>query len=213
MAVRMTLDHLVYGVPDLADAMDEFAGRLGCAPQPGGRHEGLGTHNAILPLAGEVYVELIARDPDAPDPNQPRPFGLDQLEGPRLITWAVRSRSIEADTEAARERGFDPGPVLAMSRRAPTGELLEWKLTLRAKPFGAGLLPFVIDWEGTPHPAASPPEGRNGLRLAEFSASHPDPQSIRDALAALGVELKVESGPEPSLSAKLEGPKGDLLLQ
>jgi len=205
----MTLDHLVYGVPDLGQALEKIAGRLGHTPQPGGRHEGLGTHNAILPLAGEMYVELIARDPDAPEPNRPRPFGLDQLEGPRLITWAVRSRSIEADTEAARKRGFDPGPVIAMSRRAPTGELLEWKLTLRAKPFGDGLLPFVIDWGTTPHPAASQTEE---VRLVEFSARHPEPQLIGDALGALGVELTVESAPEPGLSARIRGPEGDSLL-
>jgi hypothetical protein len=213
LTTRLTLDHLVYGVPDLAGAMDEFDRRLGLAPQLGGRHEGLGTHNAILPLEGEKYVELIAIDPDAPAPKQERPFGLDSLDGPRLITWAVRSRSIEADVENARERGFDPGAIIDMSRCSPAGERLEWKLTIRAKPFGDGLLPFVIDWGSTPHPAASDRGDQNDLRLTEFSATHPHPESIGDALAALGADLEVEVGPQPCLSALITGPEGDILLR
>ncbi len=213
MTARLPLDHLVYGVPDLADAMDDFRRRLGRAPRLGGRHEGLGTHNAILPLTEGMYVELIARDPDAPEPKQPRPFGLDTLDGARLITWAVRSQAIAADIESARERGFDPGPIIAMSRRAPSGELLEWQLTLRAKPFGAGLLPFVIDWGRTAHPAASGQTDGVAIGLSNFSARHPDPESVAPALAALGVDLDVALGPEPCLSARITGPAGDVLLQ
>jgi hypothetical protein len=213
LTTRLTLDHLVYGVPDLADAIDEFKRRLGRAPQLGGRHEGLGTHNAILPLAGERYVELIASDPDAPAPKQARPFGLDALDDPRLITWAVRSRSIETDIAHAREGGFDPGAIIDMSRRSPAGELLEWKLTIRAKPFGEGLLPFVIDWGRTPHPATSDQSDQKDLLLTKFSAAHPDPEPIRDALAALGVDLEVEVGPRPCLSALITGPEGDFLLR
>lgn len=209
---QLKLDHLVYGVPDLVASIDEFSRRLGRAPRPGGRHEGLGTHNAILPLAGETYVELIARDPDAPAPHQPRPFGLDTLDGPRLITWAVRSRSIEADVDEARKTGFDPGLILDMSRRSPAGELLEWKLTIAKKPFGDGLVPFVIDWGRTPHPALSDQNEGDEVVLANFSASHPDPESISNALAALGVELNVETSLRTGLSAHIKGPSGSLIL-
>ena len=213
MTTRLTLDHLVYGVPDLVESMHEFGRRLGRAPQPGGRHEGLGTHNAILPLTGETYIELIASDPDSPTPKQPRPFGLDTLDGPRLITWAVRSRSIETDVERARERGFDPGPIINMSRRSPTGELLEWKLTIQTKGFGDGIVPFVIDWGRTPHPAASDPNDADELALSDLSAVHPDADAIRDALAALGVDLRLEADPQPSLIAQVTGPNGNLVLQ
>ena len=214
MSNRLALDHLVYGVPDLTDSMNEFKQRLGRTPRLGGKHEGLGTHNAILPLAGERYVELIASDPDSPTPKQARPFGLDTLDSPRLITWAVRSRSIEVDVGHARASGFDPGPIIDMSRRSPEGELLEWKLTLQTTPFGNGLVPFVIDWGNTPHPAASAADkDEDGPVLAEFLATHPDPSPIAAALAALGIELRVESGPESCLSAKLVGHAGDFILR
>ena len=212
MTKRLETDHLVYAVPNLANALDEFERRLGFAPSFGGRHEGLGTHNAILPLEGEIYLELIASDPDRPAPKQPRPFGLDVLHGPRLVTWAVRSRAIEADVERARDHGFDAGIVLAMSREEPGGEMLHWKLTLRAAPFGGGLVPFLIDWGQGSHPSTR--AARNGVRcsLSNFTACHPDRAPIEEALDALQVELEVQVASQPALRARLTGPAGSLDL-
>lgn len=227
MTSQLTLDHLVYGVPDLRDAIDSFEKRLGVQPILGGRHEGLGTHNAILTLGSETYLEIIARDPDGPIPKQPRPFGLDALRVPRLVTWAVRSRSIDSDVERARESGFDPGIVFGMMRREPDGEVLEWKLSLRQKPFGDGIVPFVIDWGTSRHPTSKtafpnqsddrtdiPTKARPGppCRLTGFSATHSDPAPIRAALSALGVALDVEPGPVIGLNARLTGPAGHLEL-
>jgi hypothetical protein len=209
----LALDHLVVGVPDLAAAMDEFERRLGVAPHFGGRHDGLGTHNAILPLAGVRYLELIAADPATLGRfDRRRPFGLDSLSETRLVTWAVRSRSIEADVARVRDRGFDPGNVLDVSRREPDGRILHWKLTLRAEPFGDGLVPFVIDWSNTPHPAVPKDDTAVPCTLVRFSAVHPDPRPITEALDALGAELHVVTGPKPGLVAELRGPGGSFAL-
>ena len=221
MADRLALDHLVYGVPDLANAIDDLEKHLGLAPVFGGRHAGLGTHNAILPLMGKTYLELIARDPDGPMPNQPRPFGLDTLRSARLVTWAVRSRAIEADVQRARERGFEPGIVFPMTRKEPDGETLHWKLTLRQTPFGDGLVPFVIDWGNTRHPAAVAGNDSNDrvddkpalrCKLFAFYAYHPDPEPIQAALDALGVALDIRPGTKAWLNARLTGPAGFLEL-
>ena len=43
-----------------------------------------------------------------------------------------------------------------MSRRTSTGDLLAWRLAMaEPAPFG-GVLPFVIDWGSTVHPARNP---------------------------------------------------------
>jgi hypothetical protein len=209
---RLKLDHLVYAVPDLAASIESFEHRLGQAPRAGGRHVGLGTHNAILPLANECYVELIAIDPDADKPNHPRPFGLDSLDGPRLVTWAVRSRSIESDVERARTQGYDPGAVLSMSRRSPSGELLEWKLTLRADAIGDGIVPFVIDWGKTPHPASIAAGQLGELELEMFCGDHPHPDAILQALDALNVEFELGVLAERKLTARIKGPRGRMML-
>lgn len=205
----MIMDHLVYGVPDLDEAVEEFAARLGETPRVGGKHEGLGTHNAILPLADLVYVELIARDPGQEAPGRPRPFGLDDLDRPRLVTWAARTDKIKATVALARERGFDPGEVLGLQRADPSGATLSWQLTFRPEPVGDGLIPFAIDWGEAPHPAS---QGKAACRLEFFSLQHPDPKSIEHALGALEIGLEVENAAAPRLTAVVAGPGGRMTL-
>lgn len=215
MGDQLELDHLVYGVPNLAEAIVEFQNRLGVAPREGGRHEGMGTHNAILPLNDTKYVELIAKDPTASTPNQPRPFGLDALTTPRLITWATRTSDIEAAATRSRNAGYDPGIILPMSRREPGGEELRWKLSLPTSPeamIGDGLVPFIIDWGNTPHPAHAATDGEPQCELVSFTGRHQDPGPTVRALAALGAELEVASGAAPGLRAELRGPAGSLVL-
>jgi Glyoxalase-like domain len=206
----MNVDHIVLGVPDLQDGVENLAARLGVRPGPGGRHAGVGTHNALLGLGGDAYLELIAIDPEQPRPSAPAPFGLDGLDRPRLSGWAIRSDDIDGQARRARERGYDPGPVVDMSRQRPDGVRLSWRLT-REPPRPAGLLvPFLIDWGGAEHPSRTSP---SGVTLVELRGEHPDPGSNLRVLAALGVELPVDAGPEPALIARLATPRGEVILR
>lgn len=212
MSQPLQLDHLVYAVPDLAEAIEDLERRLGARAALGGRHEGVGTHNAILPLQDATYLELIALDPERGQPPLPPPFGLADLHEPRLVTWAVRSFEIEADVARAREAGYDPGLLVPASRNAPDGRLLEWKLTIRPDGMGGGTIPFLIDWEATPHPTATHDRDGALLRLCSLHATHPAPAEIRAALSLLGTELDVRGGAGPGLRAEIEGPGGAAIL-
>ncbi|MCG5217841.1 VOC family protein [Streptosporangium sp. KLBMP 9127] len=206
----MTLDHLVYATPDLGGTVADLEGRLGVRTAVGGRHVGLGTRNHLLGLGGQGYLEIIGPDPEQEAPESPRPFGIDSLTGAGLVTWAVACPDIDAATAAARARGYDPGDPQAMSRRTPEGVLLSWRLTF-ARPGGrdGGLVPFLIDWGATRHPADS---GLPQAELVSLSAAHPDPGSVRGDLAALGVDLDVAVGPRAGLTAVLRGRHGDVTL-
>lgn len=231
------IDHLVYGVPELGPAVDRLQALLGVAPAAGGRHEGRGTHNALLALGGDRYLEVIAPDPEQPEPPAPRPFGLNHLTAPRLITFAVHAVHAASGTEppgsrtpqpqppqpersgpAARlerwrrraaARGYDPGPVVSGGRRRPDGSLLSWHLCQHPElPFG-GVAPFLIDWGTAPSPAAAAPPG---CRLLEMEAIHPEPQAVRAALRALAVAVPVRPGPAPALRATVATPTGQAVL-
>jgi hypothetical protein len=198
------LDHLVYAAPDLTAAVADVARRTGVEPVPGGPHPGLGTRNFLLGLGGSAYLEIIGPDPDQADPDTPRPFGVDDLTAPALVGWAVATSDIDKSVARARAAGHDPGPVRDMSRRRPDGVLLRWRLTAPLP----GLVPFLIDWGDTPHPAADLPV----VPLASFEAVHPDPDGLRAELDALGVELTVREGSREALIARLRGPDGLVTL-
>ena len=205
----MTVDHIVYRVEDLRAGIDELAGRLGVRAAPGGKHVGRGTHNALLSLGGDAYLEIIALDPDQAQPATPVAFALDRIRLPRLVGWAKRVTDIELRAQQARERGYDPGPVQAMTRRRPDGVLLEWRLT-RHKPDATHLvLPFLIDWGGSPHPSQASPAG---VTLVHLRAEHPSPADVRRMLAALDVDLVVDKGAEAVLVATLDSPRGRVVL-
>ncbi len=203
------LDHLVYGVPDLEAGVEDLTRRTGIRATAGGRHQGRGTHNALLGLGPGSYLELIAPDPGQPTPPQPRRFGLDRLGQPRLVAWAIRVQDIEAEVRRARRGGYDPGPVERMSRDRPDGLRLEWRLTPEL-PELPSLVPFLIDWGSSPHPSQS---ASPGLHLRELRGQHPDPEPVRQRLLALGVHLPVDRGPAPALIATLETPQGPVQLR
>ena len=204
----MPIDHLVYAVPALAIAVADLDERLGVRARAGGRHVGLGTHNALVGLGAGMYLEIIAPDPDAPDPAGPRPFGLDENHSPQLTGWAVRCHDIDAVIAAWRAHGYDPGDAVPMQRESPDGRLLQWRLTRNAR---AGRPePFLIDWGDTDHPSRSAP---SGLTLEALEIRHPDPGATRALLEPLDVDVRVTAGPELRFVAYLRGPHGEHELQ
>lgn len=197
-------DHLVYVVADLDSAAREMEDRLGVPFTPGGSHPGLGTRNVLLRIGPRVYLELLG-----PDPEQPRPTGGLWLAAkgpirPALATWCVRAGDL--DGLATGSAGHLVGPVRSMSRATPGGDRIAWTLTMPlTPPARGGIVPFFIDWGETTHPCHDLPD--HGVRLVALRGSHPDPQSVRADLEALGVELAVARGPR-ALHAELETPAG-----
>lgn len=204
------VDHLVYAAPDLEQGRDEIERLLGVRPVVGGRHAAWGTRNALLSLGPETYLEVIAPDPGQRPPDRGVLFGADALETSRLVTWVLRSRSIDVTAAAASVAGIGLGPVAGGSRETPAGEVLSWKLTdPYAMPLG-GAIPFLIEWGETPHPAGALP---NGGTLVGLRIEHPDRGRTQAALAALGVELPVLQGDTYGLTATIRTPTGDVELK
>jgi hypothetical protein len=203
-----SLDHLVLATPDLAATVAEVTRLTGTRPVPGGVHPGLGTRNFLLGLGEGAYLEIIGPDPEQGAPEGPRPFGIDGLSEARLATWAIRVEDIDAAIAASRQAGYDPGEPRDMSRRTPGGEQLSWRLTLDAERGQTGLVPFLIDWGRTTHPAANLPV----VPLVGLEAVHPHPERIEPHLAAVGAKLPVKAGNRPSLAATVFGETGLVVL-
>src|SRR2546427_11880532 len=146
------VDHIVYGVFDLDEGIADLERRLGVRAAAGGRHPGRGTHNALLGLGGQTYLEVIARDPGQ-EPSSALPFALESLAEPRLVGWAVRTHGIDAFVERSRRAGYDPGEVREVSRVRPDGGRLAWRLAQNPPTGRSFLVSFVIRWLGKPHPS------------------------------------------------------------
>lgn len=204
----MQIDHLIYAAPDLDAAVADLDERFGVHAAGGGQHLGQGTHNTLLGLGGSAYLELVAPDPRQPEPDAPRPYGVDGVTRPGLVGWAVACPGIEDAVARARERGFDPGGVIDGRRVTVDGELLRWRLTRNA--LTAGVVPFLIDWGDTSHPAASAPVG---LVLASLHVESPDATTVRRALDALDADVEVRPADRPALVARLRGPHGEAELR
>ena len=201
------VDHLVYAVPDLVEAMVRIEHEWGVRPAVGGKHP-TGTHNALLALGAHTYLEIIAPDPEQAGARG-RSFGLDHVPTePLLVTWAAATTDLDATLTQARQDGYDPGEMMKGARSRPAGVQLSWKSTRIASwpPPGDGVVPFLIEWgQGTPHPAGDSPQG---CRLLSLSAVHPSPQEAAAMLKALGLDIQVEGGDRPALIATIETPNG-----
>jgi len=209
-SVLHRVDHLVYATRDLPATVADMERRLGVAARPGGRHLGRGTHNALIALGPASYLEMIGPDPAQAPSDAPRWFGIDELTGPRLVTWAAKATDLERFAAKAARRGVQLGPVGSGSRQRPDGVTLAWQFTDPTTVVADGLVPFFIDWGASPHPAET---AAPGLVLAGLRAEHPDPQRVREALSVVGVELPIAPGPRPALVGTLRGPLGETELR
>jgi hypothetical protein len=201
-------DHLVLATPSLSETVQTVGHLLGIQPAEGGRHVGRGTRNFLLGLGNGGYLEIIGPDPEQPEAQPPRVFGIEQLTLPRLVTWAVRVTGIDAAIASARARGFDPGDAWEMTRATPAGDMLRWRLTLDPAGGHTGVVPFLIDWGNTRHPSLDLPQAT----LLSLTAIHPDPATISARLQAISTDIEIRQGMPQALIAAVEGASGPVTL-
>ena len=211
------IDHLVVAAESLPQGAEYLRGLLGVEIPPGGVHATMGTHNLLMQLGDERYLEVIAINPAAGAPQRPRWFDLDQglmrtsLQArPRLVTWVVNTPDIH---RLSADAGFDIGSPTALSRDG-----LEWEIALTddGRLLGDGMLPYCIQWHSEPHPSHA--MANLGCRLQKLTLHHNRPAWLAERLQALGANDLVEideipDSESPSLSAIIETPRGIVTLK
>ena len=212
---EIALDHLVVACRSLDAGRAWCVATFGVAPQPGGRHALMGTHNLLLSLASErhpkAYLELIAIDTEARAPAQPRWFDLDDaslqaaIASPRLVHWVARTEDVEATVAALRALGAAPGRIVAAERMTPRG-MLRWRITLPGdgrRP-SAGAMPLWIQWSGE-HPSEALPASGIAIKSVDVGG-------ITAELAAQLGSLVGRADSSSPLRAVLVGPRGPVTL-
>ena len=204
LPAKNAVDHLLLGVPNLEDGIAWVLEKTGVEAVFGGRHPGLGTHNALLSLGEKQYLEIIA-----PDPTQttlaPQFAFLQLATAPRLLTWAAATNDIHLTAAHAHEAGFELNGPNAGSRTRPDGQTLRWKTLFLQNDFSL-VIPFFIEWDATSrHPSEDSPKG---CALRSFEFETPPPEKLRAAFKSLGLYANVTRGHETRLHAVLETPQG-----
>ncbi|WP_460717724.1 VOC family protein [Nocardia heshunensis] len=202
------LDHVVLATPDLAGTVETVGRLLGVKPVAGGVHPGRGTRNCLLGLGNGAYLEIIGPDTEQPEPELPRPFGIDELTEARLAGWLVRVDDIDAAVAGARAAGYDPGDPSPLSRATPDGRVLRWRLTFPLPSTGTQVVPAIIDWGDTDHPAGELPE----VPLLGLEVVHPDPEPVTARLRALDIDVTVRAGNRAALIARIGDPDDPIVL-
>ena len=193
-----TLDHIVVTSPNLKSGVQWVRDALGVTPELGGKHPRMGTHNCLLRLGENTYLEVISPDPNAPDPGRSRWFALDRVgrnSPPRLAAWVARTTDISASVLASSE---SLGVIEPMSRGH-----LNWLITVTGD--GAlvlgGVAPILIQWQAPTHPAAGMRD--SGCRLLRLELYTPNVERANTLLRSIGyngddIELRQLSDELPS---------------
>lgn len=168
--MSLAFDHLVHFVHRTETAVERLR-EGGFHARAGGRHEHLGTVNALC-YFDLSYVEFLAIEEPAVTervqhiPTMRQLLGdLEKSEGPGVI--AIRTNGIDALAERLRRQGLEVIGPLQGSRVRPDGGEIHWSLLLLEGDKEALPLPFFIQWE------QSNEARRDELVQQQFIAPHP----------------------------------------
>src|SRR5215213_6044906 len=132
----MRVDHVIWATADLDAAAARMEREHGLRGTGGGAHDGMGTHNRIVPLGGG-YLELLAvRDPREAAGSALGRAVTERLErsGEGLMGWAAQVDDVEA---LASRLGTE---LVAISRGGFTA-----RLTGVAEAMAEPCLPFFLE--------------------------------------------------------------------
>lgn len=203
------IDHFAIGADNLQQGVDYLVENLGVTVPTGSKHDAMSTHNCVCQAGNESFLEIIAIDPDAPEPGRTRWFTLDDPTTQKSLSasahplcWVVGTDDLDAVIEASP---VDLGEVVLFTR----GER-SWRLTVPkdgSLPEG-GLLPAFIEWSPGAHPSTGMQD--LGIKLREVKLSHPEPEALLATLKALGVDhlATVEKAEQAGLEFVINTPEG-----
>ena len=204
------MDHLVYCVPDLEEAMAFFRDQHGIHPVIGGKHLKKGTQNALFSLGNQCYLEILAIDESNTSIDTDRWMGIDHLTSPKLTRWSLKSDDLRHDTSIVNAYKPEMGAIEEGQRQTTSGKTLRWDMILPLSYPEVELIPFMVDWSSSEtHPNDSLSDTS---QLIGLSLGHPDPETVQKYLNELGINLEVVPSDKATITASIKGPKGNFQI-
>lgn len=207
------IDHFALAAQTLEIGQEYVTSITGLTVPFGGVHQGMGTHNCLMATGDDSYIEIIANDPNQPEPATPRAFDLDNpavvtktAAGPHIQNIILRTDDAARDLQRARDAGVDLGNIVDAAR----GDL-RWVLVLREDRTLAlnGTAPPLIEWPAGPH--VSQNMANEGLVLTKLTLAAPEADALTALFKALDLQddrLHVEHTAEKRITATYRTPDG-----
>ena len=207
--MTLRLDHFIYAGRDLDSMSRQFEQLSGVVPGKGGRHPGLGTRNALASLGSDIYLELLAVDPEqAKSLDGTMGSRIDALPSPRLFAYMLKGQDLERQKEVLAQHGIG-ADLFDASRTTLDGQTLNWRLLVpHDNPLG-DFVPKFIDWKDTTHPATT---SVSGCTFESFELGHPESDRLNALLSALGADIRVQRADQGYFRLRIKTPKGALTL-
>jgi len=203
--MKRKIDHIVYAVPDLEVAINEFEKLSGVRPVFGGYHTTKGTKNAIVNLGNDCYLEILAIDEGNVSVTPPRWMGIDFIKTPQLTRWSLKSNQLLQDSEILQKYHTEMGIIQGGQRKTNTGELT-WEMILPLATPAVELAPFMTDWQHSAvHPTHNLPQE---CELVDLTFTHPNPAVIQSVFDELDVDIIVQKGEKAMIRANIQSPNG-----
>lgn len=203
------IDHIAYAVPNLQDGCSQLEELLGCKVTIGGRHLNNGTHNALINLGSEIYLEVLAIDHDNKEITSPRWMGVDLISEPKITRWAMKTNDLPSDLTVLKMHHPEHGESFEGSRVKQDGSILQWNMAIPTAAPAVDLAPFAVDWKDSIHPTLTLPDE---CTLMEMELMHPTPSRFDKLFERLNIELKVKQGTNAEIKLKINCPNGIIEL-
>jgi hypothetical protein len=209
MATRCRLDHIAVTAPDLDRGAAYVSDILGVAPAGGGEHALMATHNRLLRLGDDVYLEVIAPNPAMARTARRRWFELDEQTPatlPRLAAWAASSDDLRAAVAGASE------PLGEIEQLARDGMRWEMIVPRDGRLVLGGAAPLVIQWGSGGSTVTRLAD--TGCRLRRLELRHSEAPRVEALLRSLGFDdervavVALPAGATPRLVADIDTPGG-----
>lgn len=206
MKTKGEIDHIVYAVPDLEQAMDWFENLTGVRPVFGGYHTTQGTKNALVRLGEICYLEFLAIDDKNTQILAPRWMGIDVIKKPQITRWAAKSMNLEADSIALKKSNAAMGMIQGGERQLNDGNILKWRLTMPLPEPVVEIIPFMIDWQDSAaHPTDKLPQQ---CELITLQLTHPNPDLLQKRLNKPYLGVEITKGTVSRIKAIIKCSKG-----
>ena len=203
------IDHIVYAVANLERSIEIFTKATGLKVYPGGEHPDWGTHNAIVRIGEQTYLEFIAKKKSSQPVHKQTWMGLDLIESDKITRWALASKDVELDAKYLKKYNEDLATIVIGSRAIDEHKMLNWLMTTVLPSPWVEPAPFLIDWKKSEHPTAAIPQN---CSIKSFTIEHAESEVLKKLLEKLQCPIEVYTTHSTQLKLVLDTPKGEIVI-